>query len=58
MPRRYTSIHDELSILNFISTFGTIISSYSLSLFFMSMWESGVLILLDDVSIDEINQLE
>jgi len=58
MPRRYTSMHDELSFLNFVSTFGTIISSFSLSLFFISIWESNYLILLDDCSIDEINQLE
>jgi heme/copper-type cytochrome/quinol oxidase subunit 1 len=58
IPRRYTSIHDELSYLNYLSTFGTILSIGSIATFFTSIWESSVVVLADDFGIDEINHIE
>jgi heme/copper-type cytochrome/quinol oxidase subunit 1 len=58
MPRRYSSIHDELSILNYLSSFGSILSTAAICLFFINIFESSVNINLNDFRSDEMNQCE
>jgi heme/copper-type cytochrome/quinol oxidase subunit 1 len=58
IPRRYASIHDELSYLNFISTFGTFISAFSIALFFIQFWECTFDFNSHDFGSFEINQVE
>jgi len=58
IPRRYSSIHDELTILNMISSIRSIFSTTSICVFFISILESTILVNLNDFGIDELNQCE
>lgn len=58
MPRRYASIHDELAYLNFISTFRTFVSAFSIALFFIQFWECTFDFNSHDFGSFEINQVE
>jgi len=58
IPRRYSSMHDELSILNIISSMRSILSTAAICTFFIGLLESTVLISINDFGIDEINQCE
>jgi heme/copper-type cytochrome/quinol oxidase subunit 1 len=58
IPRRYASIHDELAYLNFISTFRTFVSAFSIALFFIQFWECTFDFNSHDFGSFEINQVE
>jgi len=58
IPRRYSSIHDELSILNILSSIRSILSAAAICAFFIRLLESTVLVSINDFGIDEINQCE
>jgi heme/copper-type cytochrome/quinol oxidase subunit 1 len=58
IPRRYSSMHDELTILNIISSIRSILSAAAISTFFIGLLESSVLTNFNDFRIDELNQCE
>jgi len=58
IPRRYPSIHDELSRLNFVSTFGTLFSNLAILTFFSTFWENTFDFNAFDFRSFELNQIE
>merc|ERR1712066_781018 len=52
------SEHDELSIINILSSIRSILSAAAICTFFIRLLESTVLISINDFGIDEINQCE
>jgi len=51
-------MHDELSIINILSSIRSILSAAAICTFFIRLLESTVLISINDFGIDEINQCE